>query len=284
MAALSKGKYVRYRSPENMIDEIETVCRQYPELRRVYLEVETIGASITKALGLFEALAKYNSSRPEKLAFRMNLAVHSKFMKDEEEVREFFVYCQRANVVGLNIGLESGSERIRKEVLRRAHYTNVELIRFTSMAMEYGIKTILFVMIGIPGETPADFSETVDVIRRIQPETVFSSIFYPYVGTDLYNTAKAGGAIPAGGLDGRGERRKATLDLPGFPKWRVRFEYVALWYRVYHGTWPLPKIFAHMARAYIAPYPRLESAYKYARSHSKLVAVVKRKLSPRDAA
>jgi radical SAM superfamily enzyme YgiQ (UPF0313 family) len=284
MAALSKGRYVRYRSPENMIAEIESVCRQYPELRRIYLEVETIGASITKALALFEAMAKYNSSRSEKLTFRMNLAVQSKFVKNEEEVREFFAHCRKANVVGLNIGLESGSERIRKEVLRRAHYTNDELIRFASMAREYGISIVLFVMIGIPGETPKDFLETVEVIRRIRPETVLSSIFYPYVGTDLYDVAKARGLIPAEGLDGSGERRKATLDLPGFPRWRVRFEYVALWYRVYSGAWPFPKIFAHMARAYIAPYPKLESAYKYARSHSKLVSVLKRKLAARDAA
>lgn len=281
MARLAKGKYVRYRSPGNIIEEIETMCRQYPKLRRIYLETETVGASITKALALFEALAEYNSHRSEKLTFRINLAIQSTFVKKKTQVRELFEYCRKASVVGLNVGLESGSERVRSEVLRRPRYTNSELIDFTSLAKQYGISITLYAMIGLPGETPNDYSETVKVIRAIQPETVLLSIFYPYSGSDLYATVKAMGLIPAEGVDTSCERRRATLALPDFPRWRVRFEYVVFWYRIYHGVWSYSRIVAHMARAYIQAYPRLESAYKYARNHSKVIAALKKTLSRR---
>ena len=114
MEVLSPGKYVRYRSPADMIEEIEEVRAQAPDVGSIYLEVETIGASIWNALDLFEALAEYNSRRPKKLEFRMNLAIHSSFVKKGEKVREFFEYCRKANVVCLNVGLETGSERFER--------------------------------------------------------------------------------------------------------------------------------------------------------------------------
>ena len=237
---LSDGKFVRYRSPGDLIDEIEGVRRLYPELRDIYLEVETIGASMWNALELFSALAEYNSHRPDKLNFKMNLAIHSSFVKKEEKVREFFEYCRKANVIGLNIGLESGSERIRK-IMRRPRYSNKELTDFAALAKEYGIGVTLYALLGLPDETPKDFMETVQAVREIQPEKVYLSIFYPYIGTNLYDTAKERGLIPAEGLEPSSERRRAILDLPDFPRWRVRFEYIVFWYRAYKGIWPLPK-------------------------------------------
>ena len=279
MEVLSPGKYVRYRSPADMIEEIEEVRAQAPDVGSIYLEVETIGASIWNALDLFEALAEYNSRRPKKLEFRMNLAIHSSFVKKEEKVREFFEYCRKANVVCLNVGLETGSERIRT-LMRRPHYSNAEIIGFSTLAKEYGIATSLYVLIGLPDETPKDFMETVNVVRQINPDAILLAIFYPYIGTDLYETTKERGLIPATGLEPGGERRRATLDLPDFPRWRVRFEYVIFWYRAYKGVWPLPKIFFRMARAYITPYPRIESAYRYLRSHIPVLWSFKRIYTP----
>lgn len=282
MAVLSVGKFVRYRSPANMIGEIENICRYYPDLRYIYLEVETIGASITKAIDLFEALAEFNTVRAEKLTFRMNLTVHSNFMKSEEKLREFLQHCQDANVIGLNIGLESGSERIRKDILKRPNYTNDEIVRFSHVAREYGVNTTVFALMGIPGETPEDFKETVKVLRRMQPETVFLSIFYPYVGTDLYNVAKDFGTIPANGLEPTAERRKAILKLPGFSRWRVRFEYNIFWLKVYRGHWSYPKIFAHIIRAYIGGHPRLLSAYRRLMTNVKPLGALRKRYAARS--
>ena len=282
MAVLSSGKFVRYRSPANMIGEIESICRYYPQLRYIYLEVETIGASITKAIDLFEALAEFNTNRTEKLTFRMNLTVHSNFMKNEEKLREFLQHCQNANVIGLNIGLESGSERIRKDILKRPKYTNDEIVKFSHIANEYGVNTTVYVLMGIPGETPVDFAETVKVLRRMQPETVFLSIFYPYVGTDLYEVAKDRGTIPANGLEPTAERRKAVLNIEGFPKWRIRFEYNMFWLRVYHGHWSYSKIMAYIARAYIGGHPQLLSMYRRMMTNIKPLAALRKRYSTRS--
>ena len=50
MKRLSAGRYVRFRSPENIVGEIEHICSLYPSVDSVYLEVETIGANLKEAL------------------------------------------------------------------------------------------------------------------------------------------------------------------------------------------------------------------------------------------
>lgn len=282
MALLSPGKYTRYRSPADMIAEIDGVSNQYSGLRDIYLEVETIGASMWDATELFSALADYNSGRSEKLNFKMNLAIHSSFVKNEDKVREFLGYCQRANVVGLNVGLESGSERIRK-IMRRPNYSNQEIATFARMSREHGISLSLYVLIGLPDETPKDFKDTVAMVREMQPDRVDLAVFYPYVGTDLYETAKERGMIPPHALEPAGERRKAILDSPDFPRWRVRFEYIVFWYSAFKGHWPLTKILYRMGRAYIAPHPRLESAWRTLNNGSRFFRSLKKKYAPSGA-
>ncbi len=261
IAKLSEGTFVRFRPPHDLVGEIKYVSEQYPNLRKFYLEVETIGAYITKAKELFRAIADYNGSREEKLTFSMNLAVHSAFMRNREDVREFFSYCRDANVVNLNIGLESGSERMRKEILRRPRYTNKELVEFAAIAKEFGITISLYVLMGLPTETPKDFAETVQAVRDINPNEVSLSIFYPYIGTDLYNISKE--YAPDVDLDPRAERTKAVLNIPTFPRWRIRLEYVLFWYKAFRGNWPLFKIFSYMVKAYISPHENLQRAYRF---------------------
>ena len=82
-----------------------------------------MGADIVKGIDLFEKLAEYNNARKEKLTFRINLALHSNFVRIEEKYGQFLELCQRANVTALNVGLESGSYRVRREILRRPRYT-----------------------------------------------------------------------------------------------------------------------------------------------------------------
>jgi anaerobic magnesium-protoporphyrin IX monomethyl ester cyclase len=41
---VASGRYVRFRSPENVVGEIEQLTRLFPEMQEIYFEVETLGA------------------------------------------------------------------------------------------------------------------------------------------------------------------------------------------------------------------------------------------------
>ena len=263
MEELAEGKYVRYRSPEDMIMEIDTLTKQYPRMNHIYLEIETVGADILKGINLFEKLANYNNRREEKLSFRINLALHSNFVRSEEKYIKFLELCEKANVTALNVGLESGSERVRRQILKRPRYTNEELIRFCRAAREFGVATSLLVLMGVPGETFEDYLETVRVVRDLQPEDVQLSVFYPYLGTDLYNVAVEQGVIPTGGTEPSNERHRATLELPDFPKWRVQFEFIYFWFRSFKGYWPIDRIFLKMLRAFLLRFTNLSAIARY---------------------
>jgi radical SAM superfamily enzyme YgiQ (UPF0313 family) len=116
---------------------------------------------------------------------------------------------------------------------------------------------------GVPGETFNDYLETVGVVRDLQPEDVQLSIFYPYLGTDLYNIAVEQGVIPEGGTEPSNERHRATLELPDFPKWRIQFEFLYFWFRSFRGYWSLDKIFMKMLRAFLLRFTRISAIARY---------------------
>jgi len=279
MKRLSKGRYVRYRSPENIVEEINEICKNN-NINFIYLEVETVGADIVLASKIFEALKEFNNDRNNPINFGINLAYHSSFSKDKKKVRDFLGKCRDAGVIRLNIGLESGSERIRKDVLRRPRHTNNELIEFMSDVRQHNIGVILFLLMAVPGETPKDFQESVKIIRKIKPETVYLSIFYPYIGTDLYNISLENNLIPNKGLDDKNERTQVVLRLPGYPYWKIKRDYILFWYYCFKGDWSYLKIFAFTVKAVISSVPYLQNKYKYIMSHSSNLVNIKNMIIP----
>lgn len=84
------------------------------------------------------------------------------------------------------MGLESGSERIRKNILHRPPYTNKDFIEFCRYLQKHGILVALNVMVGLPTETKQDINKTIAILDKISPDLVMPSIFNFYPGTDIY--------------------------------------------------------------------------------------------------
>lgn len=232
---ISPGSYVRFRSPDNIIAEVRDLISMYPGEKDVYLEVESFGVNKEWALELCAKLERLNSSLAEPLSFRVNLRLTPK-----PDFEELFKACQRANFKMINIGLESGSERVRRDILRR-NYSNQDVVDTVNQARKCGIKVAFFNLIGIPGETLSDFNETVKINRLCLPDQHYTSIFFPYPGTDLYTESKKQGLLN-NHLDTRMERSRATLNLPGFTKRQIQKSYIFFDYYVFKGSKPICKI------------------------------------------
>jgi anaerobic magnesium-protoporphyrin IX monomethyl ester cyclase len=89
----------------------------------------------------------------------------------------------------VKFGLESGSDKIRRNVLNR-YMTNDDIARAFGVAQDFGLHTSAFVMIGLPHETEEDMMETVKLLARIQPGRFRWSLFFPFVGTKAYDIAE----------------------------------------------------------------------------------------------
>lgn len=269
LGKLASGVYVRFRSPSNIIKEIEQIT-QDPQVNNVYLEVETIGFKIEYALQLCQALSQFNDKRETPIKFKINLAVTHKIVQDIKLMNSLFGAFKQANIVTINIGLESGSEKIRNEVLRRPRYSNEDILEFCNCAKKYDIKIILFVMIGLPGESIADFNETFHVVRLCEPHNIWLSIYYPYPGTDLYRIAKEKELFSEKNISNVLERRRSYLDLPNFPRWKIMKEYILFNFKVYKGRKSFKQRVFYAIRAAMETNKTIDNIYLYLSRQTKI--------------
>ena len=168
---ITDGNYVRFRSPQNIIEEIKLIHEKYPLENNIYLEIESFNVNKEWAIEVCNEIEKYNKSLDTPLSFRLNIRITPNANFDT-----LFEACKRANILDLNIGLESGSERVRKDILKR-NYSNYDVIKTINLAKKYGLSYNFYVMIGIPGETIEDFKETIKICRICQPKEILLSYF-----------------------------------------------------------------------------------------------------------
>ena len=284
LKSVTTGKFVRFRSVDNVLQEIRLLAQSCPDLEFIYLEVETIGALPQYAAQLSDRLAAFNAERTSSIRFGTNLSVTSRLVGDPAALEGLLSALARGNIISLNIGLESGSERIRDAILKRPRYTNADIIAFCAAARRFGVEVTLFVLIGLPTETPAECLETAAVARACNPTNFYLSIFYPYPGTDLHRTARDMKLFDPSQIQPTAERSRAYLDLPGFPKRRIMFEYVAFYFRVYHGRWPLWRIVAYTVWQALNCLPTAASSLRKRLAESKALRYLRRRATTRPIA
>jgi anaerobic magnesium-protoporphyrin IX monomethyl ester cyclase len=219
LRTISQGKYVRYRTTKNIIEEIRALSLDFPTIKGIYLENETIAANKDWCIELCSELEFLNATARRPLSFGVNIRVAPHI-----DLERIFSAFKKADFRFVNIGLESGSERVRREILRR-NYSNEDIINAVKCARRYGLQIAIYNLIGIPGETLEDFKETIRINRICKPDRHFTSIFYPYPGTDLYLLCKKQGLLPKI-IDPSREREKAVLDLPGFSRKEIQESYL----------------------------------------------------------
>ena len=256
MRNLASGKYVRQRSPANVVLELNKICEEN-SITSIYLDLETITARINYALEISEALTEFNSKRSSPIVFRTNLSLSSAITKNPDVANQVLNAFSRANIKSLSIGLESGSERLRKEVLKRPHYSNEDFIQFCHIAKTYGIRVFAFVIIGLPSETLEDWSQTLDVLRLSGVQNFYPYIFYPYPGTEIATMAARHGFLKRPSLGTR-ERYQVVFRQSGFPTTQVTKEFVLCRFKVFKGSWPLDRRLSSVVRNFLMMHPILE--------------------------
>lgn len=225
---VAEGRYVRLRSPQNIVAELESLKKANPYLGEVYLEVETLGVDQAWALDLCELLKDFNASQKIPVVFGTNLRV-----TPNRDYDTLFSALAAANFRFVNIGLESGSERVRREILNR-RYSNQDIIAAVGEARRHGLQVGFYNLIGLPGETRRDFRETIRMNRICQPDWFLTAVFFPYPGTKLHDTCREMGLLDDG-YDTELERRRPILELPGFSKKQQERRRALFAWLVYRG-------------------------------------------------
>lgn len=252
---ITSGRYVRLRKVDSILSEIRYFVLSNPDKRNIYLEVETIGIDSKWVLKLCASLKDFNLTTNKPLSFATNLRI-----TPNVDYFALFKAFSESNFRYINIGVESGSERVRREVLNR-NYTNQEIIDVVSLARKFDLSVNFYNLIGIPGETLNDFKETLKLNRICQPDIALTHIFFPYPGTRLHSLCKERGLLNKH-IDTRMERSRSVLDLPGFSKKQIQKEFIFFDYNVYKGHRPMLKILIKTLITFIRSNFHLHNFYR----------------------
>lgn len=85
-------------------------------------------------------------------------------------------------------GCESGSQKVLDYYNKQIKVADIENI--FQMCKEVGLMTIAEIIFGAPIETTEDAQMTVNLIKKIKPDNVFTTVLTAYPGTHLYEELK----------------------------------------------------------------------------------------------
>lgn len=166
-----KGTFVRMRSRHNVLEEIKQVAQKYPAMQRVKFEDDTF--TLNKRW-VIDFLGDY------KAHVGMPFACYSRADRVDNELARAL---KKAGCDRLDFGLETGSEKLRNEVLNKK-LTDEQIIEASEILRANGVPFGTGNMFGLPGETFQDALETLKLNIKIKPADVWGAVFQPYPGTE----------------------------------------------------------------------------------------------------
>ena len=164
-------KTMRYRTPENVIEEIKSIQKKY-DINKFNFQDDTFTVNksrLHKMLELFE---------PLDIGFR----AHGRSGLDTPED---YIKLAKAGCDVVAWGIESGSQKLLNLMNKQTTVKNNEDV--IKWAKDAGLTTRAFFIIGFPGEDKKTMEETKEFIERANPDQYFVSNFVPYPGTDVWN-------------------------------------------------------------------------------------------------
>lgn len=102
--------------------------------------------------------------------------------------REMLERARDAGCYMIMCGCESGSQKVLDYYNKQVKVKEIETM--FQMCKEVGLMTIAEIIFGAPIETSEDAQMTVDIIKKIKPDNVFTTILTAYPGTYLYDQLK----------------------------------------------------------------------------------------------
>lgn len=195
------GRYVRFRSVDNVLSEIRFLANRY-KIKTLNFQDDVFTLNRDWTLQFCREYEK---------EFAFPFWINSRVERINDE--EIIAALAHAGCCGVRIGIESGNEKLRAEILKR-RMSNEEIRHAFALAHRYGLDVYTCNMLGIPGETAEMIQETIDLNRALQPADLQFSVFYPYPMTELYDLVVREGYLIEGASLPSYYERKSILRLP----------------------------------------------------------------------
>lgn len=173
---VGQGLPWRYRSAENVVDEIEHLVNDLG-IRYILFRDPMFSLNQKRVLKICEEI----KTRGIKVKWRCETRID--FLK-EETLRAMAA----AGCDGINFGVESSDVEIQEGVGRRPITPELIAGHF-ELCRQLGIKTFGFFIIGLPGDTVDTIFDTMKFAIKIKPHWIQFTAATPFIGTKLRDWA-----------------------------------------------------------------------------------------------
>ncbi len=177
------SRRVRFRSPENVVDEILYLRASYGLIYFSFRD-DTFTADRRRTIAICRQLVE----RQAHIVWNCQSRVTT---LDEE----LLVWMKRAGCECIQLGIESGSLPIL--ALLDKSITPAQVEQAAALIKKVGIHLSVYLISDVPAETRQDQDATVSLMRRIRPDDGYVSPLAYYPGTRLFEQAVQAGRVAA---------------------------------------------------------------------------------------
>lgn len=238
MGRAQEGSFLRFRSLENVLREIEQVVTRFRP-KEIYFEDDTF--TLNESF-----IDEFCRQYPARVGLPFEFFAHI-----GPSATRILGKLRAAGGRRVSFGIESGNEAFRKNVLRKS-FSNQDVVDVIAAAGRMGYKTEAFVIVGFPDENLAMFADTMKLLRQTQPDLYSLSIYFPFRGTELYRRCVDKGYVDSDFVihDRFVSRRDTVLRMPHFPRGQILKAVKQFGWQVYHGNSPRKAV---LFRVYESP-------------------------------
>ena len=175
------GKKVRFRSPENVLEEIEFLVKHYG-VRELFFSDDMFTGNTSHLMGICEGIIKRNLD----LIWICQTHVN-------DITKEKLAIMKRAGCHQVCFGIESGDPHIQKIIRKNLDLDKVRAV--VKMTQKAGIDARCSFMFGNQDERPETLQHTIDFAKSLKPDFASFNIATPFPGTELRSWAIENGYL-----------------------------------------------------------------------------------------
>jgi len=168
---VSYGASVRFRTPENVVDEIEVLVNL--GVRKIHMYTDLFTVNREHVMGICEGILQ------RKLPVKWTCNSRVDFVD-----LELLQQMRRAGCWMISWGIESGEPEMLKRMNKGITLEKVE--KALAWAKEAGIMNWGYFIIGLPGETEASIRKSIDFAKHLPLDLILFHIAAPHPGTPFF--------------------------------------------------------------------------------------------------
>lgn len=179
---------VRYRTVKNLISEIK---KCYPFCKgKISFQDDTFTMRRDKVIEFCQEII----IQKIKISWDCNTRID---LVD----KELLTLMKQAGCKQINFGIESGNERVRKQIIHKGNFSNKDIYKVFKYCKTLKIIIACYFMIGHPTETKKELNDTKNMILNSKIDVLGLSIPTPFPGSVLYEIALKEGIISPSIID-----------------------------------------------------------------------------------